>query len=199
MIKVASYNVHRCVGVDCRYDSHRVIAVMKELECDIIGLQEVDNRAGRGHASLQLDHLADSMDMRPVAGLRIIKHLGEYGNALLTRHPVISVRRHDLSYSRREPRGALEVDLDVKGLTIRVVVTHLGLGPYEREHQSRQLVGVLQQWPRDQPLILLGDINEWLGGARSLGVLQASFEDLSFRRLHRFLRLHPCLRSTGYG
>ena len=58
---------------------------------------------------MQLEYLSQAMEMAAVPGLRIVRHSGQYGNALLTRLPIVSVHRHDLSYSWFEPRGALDV------------------------------------------------------------------------------------------
>lgn len=172
---IASYNVHRCIGRDGRCAPARVARVIEELECDTVGLQEVDNRARPGHDSMQLDFLAHVTGMRGVAGMTIIRHDGHYGNALLTRRPVLDIRRHDLSYGRgREPRGALDVDLDVDGTVVRVVVTHFGLTTRERRFQVERLLRVLDDGPRGVPLVLLGDINEWRTGGENLRRLQAA-------------------------
>ena len=77
--------------------------------------------------SRQLEFLASAAGMRAVAGATIIRHDRDYGNALLTRRRVLDVRRHDLSFRRFEPRGALEVDLEVAGNRMRLFVMHLGL------------------------------------------------------------------------
>jgi endonuclease/exonuclease/phosphatase family metal-dependent hydrolase len=108
-----------------------------------------------------MDFLAAVTGMPAIVGLTIIRHEGHYGNALLTRRPVLTVRRHDISVSRREPRGALDVDLDVPGATLRVVIAHLGLRPAERRCQVTRLLQVLRDVPLARSIVLLGDINEW--------------------------------------
>jgi len=133
-----------------------------------VGLQEVDNRPGGGHDSMQLDYLAHATQMEPIAGLTIVRHEGHYGNALLTRRKVLAVHRHDLSFLRREPRGALDVELDVAGEAVRVVVTHLGLWPSERRFQIKRMLPLLSGIAPEQPVIVLGDINEWLPVGRPL-------------------------------
>ena len=87
--------------------------MLSELDCDIYALQEVDNEPGDGEESMQLEYLSRELEMAAVPGLRIVRHTGEYGNAMLTRLPILSVHRHDLSYSWCEPRGALDVELDL--------------------------------------------------------------------------------------
>lgn len=167
-LRIASYNVHGCVGNDRCRDAARVARVIEETGCDTIGLQEVDSRPGGGHDSMQLDFIAARLGMQAVAGHTIVRHDGAYGNALLTRRPVVGVRRHDFSFGRREPRGALEVDLDVAGRPVRVIVTHLGLRPAERRYQVRHMLRLLHDLPLHQVVLVLGDINEWLPLGRPL-------------------------------
>ncbi|NMG17089.1 endonuclease/exonuclease/phosphatase family protein [Aromatoleum bremense] len=167
-LRISTYNIHRCIGTDRREDASRVARVIAELNCDTIGLQEVDSQPDRRHDSMQLDFLAHAASMTAIPGHTIVRHEGEFGNALLTRRPVLGVRQHDLSFNRREPRGALEVDLDVEGEVVRVIVTHLGLRPAERRFQVQKMLQLLHHLPMDQVVIVLGDINEWLPLGRPL-------------------------------
>lgn len=167
-LRISSYNIHRCVGRDRRMDPRRVAQVIDELGCDIVGLQEVDSLSDSRHDSMQLDFLAAETQMAAIAGHTIVRHEGSFGNALLTSHPVLAVRRHDLSYRRCEPRGAIDVDLEVAGHVIRVIVTHLGLRPAERRSQVRRMLHLLHDVPVAQTVIVLGDINEWLPLGRPL-------------------------------
>ena len=175
LVRIGSYNVHRCIGGDGRCDPERVARVIREIDCDPLGLQEVDNSPGPTPASLQLDFLARATGMAAIAGLRIVRHMGHYGNALLTRHRVLAVRRHDLSFSWREPRGALDVELDIAGAVTRFIVTHLGLTPGERRHQMRRILSIVAQGSAALPVVLLGDLNEWLPLGRPLRWLHACF------------------------
>ena len=172
-LRIASYNIHRCVGNDKRLDTARVAGVISEIGCDTIGLQEVASDHDGRHDSVQLDYLAQRTDMQAIAGHTIIHHTGHFGNALLTRRPVLAVRQHDLSFPRREPRGAIEVDLDVAGQVIRVFVTHLGLRPAERRYQVRRMLQLINEVPAGQGVVVLGDINEWLPVGRPLRWLHA--------------------------
>lgn len=167
-LRIASYNIHRCVGADRHCNAERVAHVISELGCDTIGLQEVDNQPGERHDSMQLNFLANATRMEAVAGLDLIRHEGHFGNALLTARKVLAVARHDLSYARREPRGALEVMLDIQGKPARVIVTHLGLRPAERRYQVRRMLRLLRDIPHEQLVVVLGDINEWLPLGRPL-------------------------------
>jgi endonuclease/exonuclease/phosphatase family metal-dependent hydrolase len=165
---IASYNIHRCVGLDRQCSPQRIAAVLQEMDCDVFALQEVDNSPGEHAGSAQLDFLARTLQMTAVPGLRIVRNMGEYGNAILSRLPVIDVHRHDLSYSKYEPRGALDVDIDVGGQSIRVIAAHLGLVRSERRFQWRRLMVALAERPLETPTIMLGDMNEWYRGAATL-------------------------------
>jgi endonuclease/exonuclease/phosphatase family metal-dependent hydrolase len=171
-LRVASYNIHECVGGDGRRDPARIAEVLREIDADVIGLQEVDARPGETHASMQMQYLAAALGHHAVAGPTLQRSGGEYGNALLTRRPVLDVRHVDLTVYRREPRAALDVDLDVEGTPVRVVVTHLGLLPGERRTQVRRLLDRLGD-NRTDLVIVCGDINEWFAVGRPLRWLHA--------------------------
>lgn len=196
-IAIGSYNVHSCVGWDCRRKPSRIAAVLRELDCDIYALQEVDNERDSDDDSMQLEYLSEALHMAAVPGLRIVRHSGQYGNALLTSLPVLSVHRLDLSYSRFEPRGALDVELDA-GLgtapgKLRVIATHLGLSRKERRVQWRQLLAAVAAAPPEQPTIVLGDMNEWFPNSATLRdahrILGQPLAPVTFPSLAPFLAL----------
>jgi endonuclease/exonuclease/phosphatase family metal-dependent hydrolase len=170
--RVVSYNIHECVGLDGTRDPARIATVLREIDADIIGLQEVDARPGATMASMQMQYLAAALGHHAIAGPTLQRFGGEYGNALLTRRPVLDVRHVDLTVYRREPRAALDVDVDIDGAAVRVVVTHLGLTPGERRIQVRRLLDSLGD-TRSDLIVLCGDINEWFAVGRPLRWLHA--------------------------
>src|SRR5204862_5467764 len=127
-LRIASYNLHGCVGRDGERDAERIAGVIAQLGCDTIGLQEV----------YHLDLLAERTGLQAISGPPYVWHGRHVGNALLTRRRVLEVRNHDYTWPRHEPRTALDVDLDVEGETVRVIVTHLGLKPVERRFPVRK-------------------------------------------------------------
>lgn len=167
-VAIGSYNIHKCVGWDLRRAPSRIAAVLRELDCDLYALQEVDNDEGQHEDSMQLEYLSRTLQMAAVPGLRIVRHSGQYGNALLTHLPIMSVQRHDLSYSRFEPRGALDVQLDLGDHKLRVIATHLGLSRAERRVQWRHLLQAVAAAPAELPTVVLGDMNEWLPSSATL-------------------------------
>jgi endonuclease/exonuclease/phosphatase family metal-dependent hydrolase len=161
---VATYNIHTCVGVDRRYDPDRIVAVLRELQADIIGLQEVDARRRLNRPMDQWDYFAAAMGFHAVAGANIGGHRGRFGNALLTRFPVRAVRHIDLSVGGYEPRGAIVAELLADDGPLLVVVTHLGLRAAERRLQiPRLLDGLLDGSTATEAVLVLGDLNEWRG------------------------------------
>ncbi len=170
---VASYNIHRCVGRDGRSDPERIAATIREIAADIVGLQEVDSHA-EGLAGVdQLASLEHETGMHAVAGPALIHHDRGYGNAILSRWPVGNVRRFDLSVAGGEPRAALDAEVVVDAATVRVVVTHLGLRWRERRCQSRRLLRLIAAHERE-PLVLIGDFNEWMPGSPSLRRIESA-------------------------
>lgn len=178
---VATYNVHKCVGADRRYDPARVAAVIAELGADLVALQEADRRFGRRTG------LLDAMALERETGLALVPvsdlpdgH-GWHGNALLVRRgaaQITRVRRFDLPGA--EPRGAVltELALPVPGTEtaaaggapvvrrLRVVAAHFGL---LRRCRTRQAAAILETITAGEtmPTLLLGDLNEWRPGRRS--------------------------------
>jgi endonuclease/exonuclease/phosphatase family metal-dependent hydrolase len=163
-LRIATYNVHECKGIDFRRDPGRIAEVIRSLDADIVSLQEVLT-GSRGEASSQLRYLAEKTGMfMAVAGPTTRKAGGLYGNALLSRFPITEVRLHDISFGAFEPRGIIDADILVGDLTVRVVATHFGLWPMERIRQSRRLLQILPENP-ELPLIVLGDLNGWIPGS----------------------------------
>ena len=159
LFSAVSYNIHQAVGADGRRDRRRIVQVLKNVDADIIGLQEVDTNA-HGHEMYQLDYLARETGLEAVAGPTMRRLDSDYGNVLLTRHKILEVRNVDLSVRRREPRGAIDVDLEIGGATVRVIVTHLGLSGRERRLQVETLIKLVSE-RRDHLMIVLSDLNEW--------------------------------------
>ncbi len=162
-LAVASYNVHKCVGADGRRDPLRTARVIRELDADIVALQEADRRFGDRAGLLDLTALKDESGLTPVPFARRRAAHGWHGNLLLTRNAEIEEVR-PLALPGLEPRGALMVDLRHHGRSLRVIAAHLGLLRASRLMQSRALVAALEAVDDGRPTLLMGDLNEWRPG-----------------------------------
>jgi endonuclease/exonuclease/phosphatase family metal-dependent hydrolase len=164
-IRVVTYNIHGCVGLDRRYDPARIAAVLSEIDADIACLQEVDARRG-GLRAEQAAYLGEATGRQVILGAA--HHRGRFANAILTRFPALAARTIDLAVPRYEPRGAIDVDLLIGGRILRVMATHFGLHAGERRLQANRLVAALGEpagTNRVPPhaVLLVGDLNEWRG------------------------------------
>lgn len=171
-LRVATYNVHRCVGCDGRFDPDRVAGVLAELDADVLALQELQWRSS--DALHLLDRFAADLGHLPIPGPTLLRPDGHYGNAVLTRLPARSIELLDLTVPRYEPRGAIDALLSTPRGTLRVMATHLGLRPGERRLQMRKLLARVNEGPQC-PTVLMGDINEWFLWGRPLRWLHARF------------------------
>jgi endonuclease/exonuclease/phosphatase family metal-dependent hydrolase len=187
-VVVATYNVHRCIGSDRRHDPARVASVLSEVRADVVGLQEVSTRSGDEGDIDQLASLAEATGMHSMAGPTLVSTRGHCGNALLSRWPIRDARKIDLSITKREPRAAIDADIDVDGHHLRVVVTHLGLRPGERLQQVERLLEALDM-ANEQPTVILADANEW----RPLAALRRRLRHFGYRSLPTFPAVLPIL------
>jgi endonuclease/exonuclease/phosphatase family metal-dependent hydrolase len=177
-MRLASYNVHRAIGRDRRADPERILGVIREMDADVVALQEVE---AHDTGSDMLAWLARETGMHAVAGTTLARRDGHYGNGLLSRFDIKGSELVDLSFRNREPRGAILADLDVGGdRALRVVATHLGLRPAERREQVACLVKLFTWHPQDYA-VLMGDLNEWFLWGRPLKRLHRYFDETPAR------------------
>jgi endonuclease/exonuclease/phosphatase family metal-dependent hydrolase len=173
-LKIASYNIHSFVGSDGQRDVARIARVIRALAPDVIALQEVVFAQCEGNAPQPVEVLAELSGYNAVSA-PIDRGDGLlFGNAVLTRLPLLSQRRICLDYGDHEPRTALELVLETGARPLRVVATHLGLRPVERRHQVRTILEHVAGDERSVT-VLLGDFNEWFLLGRPLRWLHARF------------------------
>jgi endonuclease/exonuclease/phosphatase family metal-dependent hydrolase len=195
LLKVASYNIHQCVGRDRQWHPGRIAQVLQELDADVVGLQEVHSRDGATKESYQMKYLAEITGFDAIGGPTMQRSKGEYGNVLLSRYPITQVRRLDLSVPGHEPRGALDAEIQYANKVIRIIVSHLGLGVIERRYQMKAILKSLET-DRSNLCVLLMDHNEWLpwgpvlrwcnkkfGPTRAVRTFPSAFPILSLDRI----------------
>lgn len=171
---IASYNVHKCVGLDGAFDPKRTMAVIAELGADIVALQEVDQRFGDRSGLLDLARLEETCGLVPIPLTPTRKGHGWHGNLVLCREGLVTAARQ-MALPGGEPRGALIVDLSMPAGPLRIVAAHLGLLRMSRARQVEAILDAIEA-DSDVPTLLMGDLNEWrLGPRSSLRALERAF------------------------
>lgn len=162
-LRVLTYNVHGCVGVDGRHEPSRIADAIAREEPDVAVLQELDRARRRRTGHVDQPAL---LALRTGMTALFAEAWPGYGIALLARVPTRLVCRAPLPTVRGVPpvverRMALWVEVDVAGTTVALFGTHLGLLPHERRLQIGALLG--DAWmgavPAGTPRVLLGDLN----------------------------------------
>ena len=177
-IKVASYNIRKAIGLDRKRMPERTLEVLRELDADIIALQEADRRFGGRASAIPIHMLFEHspykdvpLDMRPGS-------MGWHGNAILVKKDVTVEHCEPVHLPTLEPRGAVMAELFINGQPLRVVGMHLDLSGLWRRRQVKALLHHLQALNRPMPTVMMGDLNEWTNG----GCLK------DFESEHRVLR-----------
>ncbi|HHU93168.1 MAG TPA: hypothetical protein GXZ20_08565 [Halanaerobiaceae bacterium] len=160
-IELLTYNIQRGIGLDGKLDLERTATVIKESGADIIGLNEVDFRTTRSGLINQAKYLAEALEMNYAYGASISNYIGSYGNALLSRYPIVDVENFilpALEASGGEKRSLLKARLELsRDKSIIILLTHLSLNREERREQIRWINQYLAELR--EPFILMGDFN----------------------------------------
>ena len=175
----ASYNIHKGVGLDRRRDPERIMAVLHEIDADVIALQEADRRFGERHAVLTHQLLEDHGRYRAVQLATGRHSIGWHGNALLVRREFTIAEAGIVPLPTLEPRGAIRADLLVEGQRVRVVGMHLDLSGLRRRQQVRAVLAHCARCDHPSPTVLMGDFNEWSQHGGSLGEFQSGWRVLA--------------------
>lgn len=157
----ASYNIHKAVGLDRRRDPERILAVLHEIDADVVALQEADRRFGRRESVLPRQLLDDLSDYRPVPLNHRPDSIGWHGNALLVKRGIEVTEAGVVPLPTLEPRGAVRADLMLDGTRLRVVGMHLDLSGLRRRQQLRTILADAAGCGPSCPTVLMGDFNEW--------------------------------------
>lgn len=173
-MRVATFNVHKCVGPDGVYRPDRVAAVIAELNADLVAVQEADQRFGKRHGLLNPAHLLETTGMHLLSQSDLPAGHGWHGNTLLVRNKPVAYSRRRLTLPGKEPRGAVMADIDFGFGPIRFIATHMGLLRNCRYQQAGAILSALARLP-PVPTVLLGDLNEWRAWRGPLKVFEPLF------------------------
>lgn len=158
-LRLASYNIQKCVGLDLRRQPGRILKVLDGLGADIVVLQEADKRLPPRPAALP--HFVLEEAGWSIADLGGAGSLGWHGNAVIWRGGGLRLQgKGHIALPGLEPRGAVWVAFDGPLGPMRVVGLHLGLISWYRQQQVLHLVQETAQMPA-MPTVWAGDFNEW--------------------------------------
>lgn len=182
-LRVATYNVHACRGMDARRSEKRIAEVIAMLDVDVIGLQELDLNRRRSAGVDQAALLAEQLGWHRFFHPALRRADEQYGDAILSRYPMKLRKAQELpSVTTRvcpETRAAIWMEIETPGGKVQVINTHLGLGRRERFMQAQLLAG--PEWlgsiGTSDPLVLLGDFNS-LPSSQAFQLLARQLRDV---------------------
>jgi endonuclease/exonuclease/phosphatase family metal-dependent hydrolase len=165
-VRVATYNIHKSIGLDRRVRPGRIAEVLAEVDADIVALQEVLSFAGGSPEQDQARFIAEQLGFNFAFGENRIHNGGRYGNVILSRFPLETHRNYDITVKSCEPRGCLRTDIVMDFTTLHVFNVHLGTAFAEHRLQARRLFDdrIINHDELSGHRIVMGDFNEWLRG-----------------------------------
>jgi len=162
-IRVLTWNIHGGVGRDGRFDLRRIVDLIAGWEPDIVALQEVDSRRNGPGESPAFAYIAAELGFHAAEAKTILAKDGDYGQMLVSRWKLGRTTIHDISVPHREPRRAIETEIETPSGPVHVLAAHFGLSLRERRQQAEALARIAGLGPR--PTIILGDFNDWIRGS----------------------------------
>ena len=187
-LRVATYNVHRCRGLDGRTNPARIGDVIRAVNADVVALQEVIGAGpiSSGHAEELGAQLGMGWVMAPARRLRN----SMFGNVVLSRLPIRQHAQYDLSWKTCEPRCCQRVDIAIGDDTLHLYNVHLGTAFRERRYQAGRLSAIVHDRRVGRPKIVLGDFNEWMRGLATQ-MLSERLQSIDLRGQLRRRRTYP--------
>jgi endonuclease/exonuclease/phosphatase family metal-dependent hydrolase len=189
-VRIATYNIHRCRGMDRRVVPGRIIEVLRDIDADVIALQEVIGAGPVGAG--QAEEIGAALGMGWVMNcVRTLRH-HQFGNVVLSRYPIVHHSQYDLSWRTCEPRNCQRADLLIEGQVLHVYNVHLGTAVLERRYQAGRLASFVHDRRVTGPKVLLGDFNEWMKGLATK-TLSSLFESVDISQHLKRRRTYPGL------
>jgi endonuclease/exonuclease/phosphatase family metal-dependent hydrolase len=188
-VRIATYNVHRCRGMDRRTMPARVAHVLREIDADIIALQEVIGAGPSGAGQAEEIGAALGMGWVMTAVRHLRRHL--FGNVVLSRFPITHHSHYDLSWRTCEARACQRADLEIGGSQLlHVYNVHLGTAVLERRYQAPRLASYVHDRRVVGPKVILGDFNEWMRGLATR-TLSSLFDSVDIKAHLQRRRTYP--------
>jgi endonuclease/exonuclease/phosphatase family metal-dependent hydrolase len=203
-----TYNIHRAIGVDRRFRPDRIVNIISDHDADIVLLQEVDEGVPRSWEMDLARELARKLEYPHYAvGHNVSLRKGRYGNATLSRYPILRERNIDLTIGQKKRRGCQHTTLEVTKVKghphpLEVFNLHLGLSARERQKQAGLLARSKEFRDLDPQVACLlgGDFNDWRSMLRAYFVEGLDFycaTDRKTRRGSRGLKTYPSFSPRG--
>lgn len=193
-LKVLSYNIHKGLSIgNFKFILPQILSLLHEVKPDFVCLQEVLGHHVRHKKHLpakpdisQFEYLAGESWPHFAYGKNAVYQKGNHGNAILSRYPIRSVKNMNVSTNRLEKRGILHAFIEVRedAPTLHVICVHFGLSERGRRKQISRLIDQIHlEVPPHEPLIVVGDFNDWRGRLTAKLKDEAGLEE-SFLKLH---------------
>jgi endonuclease/exonuclease/phosphatase family metal-dependent hydrolase len=188
-LRVATYNIHRCRGMDRRVIPSRIAEVLRDIDADVMALQEVVGAGPSGDDQAEQIGAALGMGWVMASVRQLRRH--HFGNVVMSRFPILHHSQYDLSWQTCEPRACQRADLDLGGgRHLHVYNVHLGTAVLERRYQAPRLASYVHDRRIEGPKVILGDFNEWMRGLATR-TLSSLFESVDLRAHLRRRRTYP--------
>jgi endonuclease/exonuclease/phosphatase family metal-dependent hydrolase len=205
LLRVITYNIHRAIGVDRRFRPERIVRILRHYNADIVMLQEVDEGAPRSRELNLAQELAEAAGYPHFAlGHNVSLRKGRYGNATLSRFPILRERNIDLSVAESWIRRGCQhttLELDGTGSPLEVFNLHLGLSARERRKQV-ELLRRSQEFSSvdpGTPMLVAGDFNDWRSLLQPMFTNGLGFSNATERKRgpYRSIPTYPAFSPQG--
>jgi endonuclease/exonuclease/phosphatase family metal-dependent hydrolase len=191
-IRVVTYNVHKCRGLDRKVRPDRILKVLQDIDADVVALQEVLSIPKLSREDNQVRYLAEELDLHFCVGENRKLKGGAYGNVILSRLPIVQNQNYDISVRWREQRGCLRADLAWGDSLLHVFNVHFGTDFLERRFQVRKLINtkILHNEELQGLRLVMGDFNEWTRGLTSQ-MLSSNLNSVDLKKYLKRSRTYP--------
>ncbi|MEO6213948.1 MAG: endonuclease/exonuclease/phosphatase family protein [Vicinamibacterales bacterium] len=188
-VRIATYNIHRCRGMDRRTVPSRIAAVIREMNADVVALQEVVGAGPSGAG--QAEEIGAALGMGWVMHSVRQQRNHQFGNVVMSRFPIVHHGHYELTWRTCEERACQRADLDLgEACPLHIYNVHLGTAVLERRYQAARLAAFVHDHRIKGPKVILGDFNEWMKGLATK-TLSALFKSIDISQHLKRRRTYP--------